>query len=319
MKNIMKGRHVRDIEVGGIAVGFFLVREKTMAQTKAGKAYLTLDLQDASGRIDAKVWDSAEAMGEQFGKGDVVKVQAMVEEYRGEPQLNVRRIRKAEEGEYDLSEMLPRTPEDVDELWQTLCGSMASIENEWLVKLLGSFFDDESFREAFKRSVAARDVHHAYIGGLLEHTVSVARVCDFFAGHYGADRDLLLAGAVLHDVGKVVELDSVREFNYTVPGGMIGHIVLGVQMVSERISRIEGFPEELAMLIEHMVLSHQGQADWGSPIPPKTREAVLLHFADNVDTKHWLANAAIEEDADQGDPFTRRVRYVGHSYYRGAQ
>jgi len=160
-------------------------------------------------------------------------------------------------------------------------------------------------------------VHHAYIGGLLEHTVSVVEVGDVFAAHYEADRDLLITGGILHDVGKVVELDSVREFNYTAPGGMLGHIVLGVQMVSERVAGIEGFPEELAMLVEHMVLSHQGQADWGSPIPPKTREAVLLHFADNTDTKHCLAAAALREKGDPGDPFTRRVRYVGHSYYRG--
>ncbi|MFH0963410.1 MAG: HD domain-containing protein [Planctomycetota bacterium] len=316
----MRARCIQDLTVGEVVVDFFLVREKTLSLTRAGKAYLTLDLQDASGRIDAKVWDNAQELNDQFGKGDVVKAQGIVETFQGERQLNVKQLRKARDDDpFDLADLLPHTPRDVAQLWQTIEAFIGSIENEWLAKLLAAFFDDAGFREAFKRSVAARDVHHAYIGGLLEHVVSVAEVCDFFAEHYAADRDLLITGAILHDIGKVEELDSVREFNYTVPGGMLGHIILGIRMVSERIARIEGFPQELALLIEHMVLSHQGLPEWGSPIPPKTREALLLHYADDADSKHWIAANALSRASGTDDPFTAWVRYVGHSFYRGKE
>jgi len=315
----MKERFLCDLEPGDTIVDFFLVREKTMSLTRAGKPYLSLDLQDKSGRIEAKVWENAQAANDQFGKGDVVKAKALVESYQARNQLNIKQIRKADDDDpFDYADLLPTTPGDIDEMWAQLRGYIDMVERPDLARLLGAFFDDEAFCETFKRSVAARDVHHAYIGGLLEHVLSVVQVCEFFAAHYEADRDLLITGALLHDIGKTIELDSVREFNYTVPGGLLGHIVIGVKMVAERVAEIEDYPEETAMVIEHMVLSHQGQPDWGSPIPPKTREALLLHFADNVDSKHWLAANALATAPVKDDPWTARVYYAGnYSFYRG--
>ena len=316
----MKEKTVSDIAPGDTLVDFFLVREKAMSLTRGGKPYLSLDLQDKGGRIDAKLWDNAEAANELFGKGDVVKVRALVEAYQGTPQLNVKQIRKATDDDpFEHADLLPATSRDVDAMWGELLAFVKSVTQPDLARLLASFFDDDTFCEQFRRSVAARDVHHAYIGGLLEHVLSVVQVCAFFAEHYEADRDLLITGAILHDIGKLEELDSVREFNYTVPGGMLGHIVLGVKIVAEQVTGIEDFPEELAMLLEHMILSHQGTPEWGSPVPPKTREAVLLHFADNVDAKHALASRALADAAPSDDPWTPRVRYLGHSLYRGRQ
>lgn len=278
IETFREGMHISDV---------YLCKNKQIALTKAGKEYGNLVLQDKTGTVDAKIWDLGSPGVGNFETMDYVYVDADVTVFMGSNQMNVKRIRKADEGEYIASDYLPVSSKNVDEMYRELVVLIAGIGNPYLKKLAESFFvDDMAFAKAFRFHSAAKTVHHGFVGGLLEHTLSVTKMCDYFTGAYPMlNRDLLLTAAMFHDVGKTKELSVFPENDYTDEGQLLGHIIIGTEMVSERIKKIPGFPERLAVELKHCILSHHGELEYGSPKKPAILEALALNFADNADAK----------------------------------
>jgi len=295
---LLKENFVKDLYEGQRFRDFFYVDEKSLKMTRAGKYFLDLKLRDKTGAVSAKVWDDAEKASNLFSKGDFIKIQASVESYQGSAQLRIQKIRKAGEAEYELSDFLRQTEKNIDEMFDSLISYVDSIENPWIKKLLELFFEDKDFARTFCKSPAAKTVHHSYLGGLLEHTLSMVRICDFLCGHYGdLNRDFLMAGAILHDIGKIKELEIKGGFSYSTEGELIGHPILGVLIAREKIEEIPGFPTKIAMLLEHMIISHHGQLEYGAAKLPVFREAILLTFIDEIDAKLNLVNSFTEDEA----------------------
>lgn len=265
----------------------YLCKNKQISLTKSGKEYGNLVLQDKSGTIDAKIWDLSSPGVGNFETMDYVSVDADVTLFQNANQLNVRRIRKAGEGEYVPSDYLPVSSKDIGIMYQELLGLIRSIGAPHYRKLAESFFvDDEGFAKAFQFHSAAKSVHHGFVGGLLEHTLSVVKLCDYFAGTYPIiNRDLLLTAAMFHDIGKTKELSVFPENDYTDDGQLLGHIVIGTEMLTERIRAIPDFPAKAATELKHCILSHHGELEYGSPKKPAIIEALALSFADNADAK----------------------------------
>lgn len=278
IETFREGMHISDV---------YLCKNKQIALTKAGKEYGNLVLQDKTGTVDAKIWDLGSPGVGNFETMDYVFVDADVTVFMGSNQMNVKRIRKADEGEYIAADYLPVSAKNVDEMYRELLALIAGIGNPYLKKLAESFFvDDTAFAKAFRFHSAAKTVHHGFVGGLLEHTLSVTKMCDYFTGAYPMlNRDLLLTAAMFHDVGKTKELSVFPENDYTDEGQLLGHIIIGTEMVSERIKKIPGFPERLAVELKHCILSHHGELEYGSPKKPAILEALALNFADNADAK----------------------------------
>lgn len=272
------GMHVREV---------YLCKTKTIALTKNGKEYGNILLQDKTGQLEAKIWDlNSPGVGE-FEPMDYVFVEGNVTVFNHANQLNISRIRKASEGEYTPADYFPVSSKDIGEMYGALQKLILSMQSEPLRKLCSSFLiEDQAFVRTFSHHSAAKSVHHGFIGGLLEHTLSVTQICDQMAQHYPfLNRDLLLAGAMLHDIGKTKELSAFPTNDYTDAGQLLGHIMIGAQMVDERIRQMEGFPEKLAAELLHMILSHHGELEFGSPKKPAIMEALVLSFADNMDAK----------------------------------
>ncbi|HET7853754.1 MAG TPA: HD domain-containing protein [Candidatus Methylomirabilis sp.] len=278
---------VKDLKLNEPVTSFFQVRNPQRRLRKTGEPFLTLVLADGTGELPAVLWEDVEGVGEQIREGDLVKVQGMVGSYQGELQLTIQRLRVARDGEAALADFLPTTEADVTWMLAFLHETIHGFTNEPLKRLLTRIFEDEGFRGAFAAAPAAKELHHAYLGGLLEHTVSVVKLCDAIAAHYGGtvDRDLLLASAILHDVGKIYELTWERGFDYSDAGRLLGHITQGVLFVEEQIEQIPEFPPGLRMELLHNILSHHGEYEWGSPRRPKTVEAMILHAVENLDGK----------------------------------
>ena len=263
--------------------GFFAVTSKQTRSKKDGSPYFALTLADSTGQIESRMWETADA-GE-FTAGDVVKLRGQVNRYQDRLQITTDRIRKAAPGEFDPGDFVPKTERNVDELWTELSGYVESFTDLHLKALLQSFLDDPEIAAALREAPAAKTLHHAWIGGLLEHIVSLLGICDLAAKHYGVHRDLLLAGAVLHDIGKLDELRWGTSFEYTVQGQLLGHITIGLGMVERKMDAIEGFPPALRLLVSHLILSHHGKYEFGSPKLPMIPEALLLHYLDDMDAK----------------------------------
>lgn len=265
----------------------YLCKSKQIAQTKAGKDYGNLVLQDKTGTIDSKIWDLGSPGICNFEAMDYVAVDADVTMFQGNNQLNIRRIRVADEGEYVPTDYLPVSTKDIPKMYEELVGYVKSIKNPYLSQLASSYFvDDPAFAKAFQFHSAAKSVHHGFVGGLLEHTLSVVKMCDYFAGFYKEiNRDLLLTAAMFHDIGKTKELSVFPENDYTDDGQLLGHIIIGTEMVSERIHQIPDFPEKLAVELKHCILAHHGELEYGSPKKPALLEAMALNLADNADAK----------------------------------
>ena len=257
---------INQFKRGQSVEGFFLAKEKTVSKTKTGNPYLSLRLADRTGEIEGRVWDKASDFGSLFEKDDVIKVQGEVDEFQGVLQLRVLRLRKAAAGEFDLADFLPKTAHDVDSMLSEVRESAESLRNPHLRALLDSFLADEEFVKKFKTAPAAKAMHHVYIGGLLEHTLSVLRLIRLVAPQYKAiDLDLILAGGFLHDIGKVDELAYERAFDYTDRGRLLGHITLTVEKIGKKIQSLPDFPETLALLLKHLILSHHGEYVFGFP------------------------------------------------------
>ena len=264
----------------------YLCKSKQAALTKSGKPYDNVLLQDKTGTLDAKIWDPGSVGIDEFDALDYIAVTGDVTSFQGNLQLSIKRVRKVGEGEYEPENYLPVSDKDIDEMYQEMMGYIASVKNPYLSKLLHMFFDDQAFAKAFKFHSAAKSVHHGFVGGLLEHTVSVTRNCNYFAQNYPfLNRDLLLTAAMFHDIGKLKELSTFPANDYTDAGQLLGHIMIGAEWIGEKIREIDGFPEVLANELKHCILAHHGELEYGSPKKPALVEALVLSFADNLDAK----------------------------------
>lgn len=297
----MKTPLVSDLSTEQNITTFFLVCEKEIRNTREGKPYLRLELGDRSGTIEARMWDQFENAAKGINRDDFVKVQARVEIYKNRPQLSLMQVRLAKPEEIDLADFLPQTKADVAKLYAQLLEYAASITNPWLKKLIAGILNDPAIATRYKRAPAAKVMHHAYLGGLLEHVISLCGLAKQVAAHYPElNVDLLLTAAILHDVGKLDELCYERAIGYTVEGQLLGHIVMEIETVSKSMDAIEGFPPNLKTVVQHLLISHHGQYEFGSPKLPMIREALVFHYLDDLDSKLAAARAALEADA--GDP-----------------
>ena len=280
-------KFIKDLTPGDRVADIYMCKHKLSATTKNGKEYYSVTLQDKTGTIDAKVWEPNSDGIDEFDDTDCIDVFGEVTSFNGALQINVKRARKCHEGEYDLSLYLPVSSKDNDAMYKELLGMIGTIENPYLKKLLEEFFvQDEAFIAAFRKSSAAKTVHHSFIGGLLEHTLSVTKLCNFYCTAYPAlNRDLLLTAAICHDIGKTKELSLYPVNDYTDEGQFLGHIVMGAEMIGDRIRGIEGFPVILKQELLHCILAHHGELEYGSPKKPAIIEAVALNLADNTDAK----------------------------------
>lgn len=279
-------KYIETFREGMHVSGVYLCKTKQIALTKNGKEYGNLVLQDKTGTIDAKIWDLGSPGIGNFETLDYIWVDADVTVFMGANQLNVKRVRKADEGEYIPADYLPVSSKDIKKMYEELLLVAASLKNPYLKKLAESYFADPAFAKAFQFHSAAKSVHHGFVGGLLEHTLSVVKMCEYFAGAYPMlNRDLLLTAAMFHDIGKTKELSIFPENDYTDDGQLLGHIIIGTEMVSEKIRTIPDFPVKLATELKHCILAHHGELEYGSPKKPALLEAMALNFADNADAK----------------------------------
>ncbi len=279
-------KYIETLREGERFSEIYLCKSKQVAKTKMGKTYYSLILQDKTGTVDGKIWELSSGI-DHFDSLDYIKVDGDVTSFQGALQLNIRRARVASEGEYDPADYLPVSSKDIGQMYQQLLALVKSIKNEKVRTLAERFFvEDADFIRSFKAHSAAKTVHHGFVGGLLEHTLSVARLCDYYCSHYPVlKRDLLIAAALFHDIGKTRELSEFPENDYTDDGQLLGHIVIGTIMLDEKIKTVPGFPERTASELKHCILAHHGEYEFGSPKKPALAEALALNFADNTDAK----------------------------------
>jgi 3'-5' exoribonuclease len=295
----------------------FLVKEKSTAMAKNGKPYMTLQLMDRSGEIEGRIWDNVDTISARFEKNDFVTVNSKASVYLGKMQLIISDLSAVPEAEVNLAEFLPETERDIQEMVAELGSVVDSLTDEHLFRLLSAFIGDPGFMALYRLAPAAKGMHHVYLGGLLEHSLAVASLADRIVPLYpGLNRDLLVAGALLHDIGKVREMTYFRAFDYTDEGKLLGHITIGTEMIQERILSIPGFPIELAMLLKHMILSHHGQYDFGSPKRPKTIEATVLHYLDDLDSKINGIRTHIRKEPVNQSRWTSYHRLYDRYFYK---
>lgn len=274
-----------------------LVHAKEIRQKKTGEPYLSLTLGDRTGEIDAKMWDGVAEVMHAFERDDIVKVKGRLQVYNNRHQLTIHKLRKLEESEIDLADYLPASKRDPAEMLAELREVAGSIQNPHLKALVGRFLEDEEIVRRYQRAPAAKYIHHAYLGGLIEHVLSLCRLCRVAAQHYPAlDADLLLAGAILHDVGKIHELSFERSFGYSSEGQLVGHIAIGLRLIEQKLRDLPEFPDRLRLLVEHLVISHHGSLEFGSPKLPVFPEALVLHYLDDLDAKMDCMRSILEHD-----------------------
>lgn len=295
-------KYLKDYKDGDRFFDIYLCKHKLSAVTKNGKPYESLILQDKTGTMDAKIWDPNSAGIADFDVLDYIEVYGEVNSFQGALQVNVKRIRKCTEDEVNPGDYLPVSKYDIEEMYQELLKFIDSIQNSYLKTLLNAFFvEDADFISSFKKSSAAKSVHHGFVGGLLQHTLSVTKMCDYYCKCYERlNRDLLLSAAICHDIGKTKELSVFPQNDYTDEGQFLGHIVIGTEMVGEKIRNISGFPAILANELKHCILSHHGEYEFGSPKKPAIMEAVALNFADNTDAKLQIFTEMMENTTETG-------------------
>jgi 3'-5' exoribonuclease len=279
-------RFVQELKENDALVSPFLVKAKSLGSTRSGAPFLNVRLGDRTGEVEGRVWERAAELDPTFAVNDVVRVRGRVERYRDQLQLNITEIERLPREQVDPGAFLPRSAADPEALWEELKELAAKVQNGHLTRLLQHFLTDRVFSRQMREAPAAKSMHHAYLGGLLEHTVSVTRLLERLCDHYpNLDRDLLITAGILHDVGKMDELSADIAIDYTDAGRLLGHVVLGAQRVAEKIGQIKGFPLELGLLLQHLIISHHGEYEFGAPRRPKTPEAFALHYADDLDAK----------------------------------
>jgi 3'-5' exoribonuclease len=279
-------RYIGDLRDGDMISETYLCKTKQVLKTKAGKSYYSLLLQDKSGTLDGKVWELSQGI-DHFESMEYIHVDGQMVNFQGALQLNIKRVRRSHEGEYDPSDFVPTTGKNINEMYSELLKYISKVKEPHLRQLLESFFvQDTSFAERFKKHSAAKSVHHGFVGGLLEHTLGVAKLCDYYADHYPLiNRDLLITAAIFHDIGKMEELSVFPENDYTDDGQLLGHIYIGTEVIGAKIRTMPGFPVALASQLKHCILAHHGELEYGSPKKPSIIEAMALNFADNTDAK----------------------------------
>ena len=279
-------KYIQDLKEGSRIAGVYLCKQKQESVTKNGKSYISVLLQDRTGHLDCKVWDPHSEGVEEFDVLDYVYVTGSVSSFNGALQGSLRQVRKAGEGEYVPADYLPVTDKNRKALYSELISYKDSVKDPWLHALLDSFFLDNPFMRTFYGHSAAKTVHHSFVGGLLEHTVSVTRLCVFMTKNYPAlQHDLLITAAMLHDIGKIRELSDFPVNDYTDDGQLLGHIMIGTEMIHEHCMAIEGFPKQTESELKHCILAHHGEYEFGSPKKPALMEAAALNLADNMDAK----------------------------------
>jgi len=282
----------------------FVVVSKQVKPKKTGEPYLALTLGDRTGQIEAKMWDNVEdAMG-IFEQDDFLKIKGLINRYNQRFQLTIHKLRKMEDAEVDFGDYLPKGTKDIDELWRTLGEFVASVQDPHLRPLLDAFLADPVIAHAYRNAPAAKTLHHAYIGGLLDHVVSLMRSCDLVCRNYPqVNRDLVIAGAFFHDIGKIHELTYARSFTYSTRGQLLGHMIIELEMLQQKLAFLPDFPEGLKTLLEHLIISHHGHYEFGSPKLPMFLEALLLHYMDDLDSKMESMRAHLERDAESSNPW----------------
>ncbi|MEE8836342.1 MAG: HD domain-containing protein [Eubacteriales bacterium] len=295
--------YIQEMNEGMKVSGIYLVKSKTTATAKNGREYNNVILMDKTGSIDCKIWEPDSAAIDDFDALDYVDVVGSVSRFNGALQISLSRVRRAAEGEYDTADYLPKSPYNIDEMYETLLKFIDKVENPYLKQLLNHFFvDDEDFVSVFKNASAAKTIHHAFVGGLLQHTVYVTNLCYFFCRTYPVlNKDLLLTAAICHDIGKTREISAFPKNDYTDDGQLLGHITIGAEMIHDAAKEIPGFPAELESDLKHCILAHHGEYEYGSPKKPALAEAMALNFADNADARLETVTELFRANAQKPD------------------
>jgi 3'-5' exoribonuclease len=319
----MKSPYVGTLAPNEIVTGCFLVVSKDIRQKKTGEPYLSLHIGDRTGDIEAKMWDNVGEVMDTFERDDFIKVKGLVQVYQNRSQFTVHKLRRLEDHEVEFEDFFPCSERGIEEMWGELNGIIAGIGNQHLRSLLLTLFSNASLADRYKVAPAAKSIHHACRGGLLEHVLSLCTLCRIVGPHYqGIDMDLLLTGAIVHDIGKIDELTYTRSFNYSSDGQLLGHIVIGLRMVGDAVAQLPAFPAKLRTLVDHMIISHHGEVEFGSPKVPLFAEALLLHHLDNLDSKMATIKNALQRDSRIEGEFTgwipalersilKKERYLG--------
>jgi 3'-5' exoribonuclease len=298
----------------------FVVTIKQVKPKKTGEPYLALTLADRCGQIEAKMWDNVEDSIDAFEQEDFLKIKGLLNKYKNRFQLTIHKLRRMADSEVDFADYLPKTTKNIDELWGTLVEFVQSFRDPHLKSLVQAFMADTEVSTAYRNAPAAKTLHHAYIGGLLDHVVSLFRSCDLVCRNYPQiNRDLLLTGAFLHDIGKVHELNYTRSFSYTSRGQLLGHMIIELEMLQAKISQIPTFPAELKTLLEHLIISHHGQYEFGSPKLPMFPEALMLHYLDDLDSKMESMRAHFEREAENESSWTSYNPSLGRTLLNTAK
>jgi 3'-5' exoribonuclease len=298
----------------------FVVVSKQVKPKKTGEPYLALTLGDRSGHLEAKMWDNVEEAIDAFDQDDFLKVKGLLNKYKNRFQITIHKLRRLGDSEIDFADYLPKTSKDIGELWQALAAFVASFQNPHLKALVESFMSDPQLAEAYRNAPAAKTMHHAYIGGLLDHVVSLCKSCDLLVRNYPqVNRDLLLTGAFLHDIGKIHELAYNRSFSYTTRGQLLGHMVIELEMLHAKLAALPDFPAEFKVLLEHLIISHHGQYEFGSPKLPMFPEALMLHYLDDLDSKMESMRAHFEREAGSEGAWTSYNPSLGRSLLNTAK
>jgi Predicted HD-superfamily hydrolase len=301
----MKSPYVKELEPNQTISTFFLVQNKEIRQKKSGEPYLSLSLCDRTGDLDAKMWDNVVEVMETFERDDFVKVKGLIQIFHNRPQLTIHKMRRVGDHEIEFADYFPASARNADEMMAELRAIVAGMKNAHLRGLLEALLNDPEIASRYKIAPAAKQIHHAYLGGLIEHVLSLCRMATLAASHYRSiDLDLLLTGVALHDIGKIYELSYERGFSYTAEGQLLGHITIGMRMVADKLAAIPDFPPRLRTLIEHMILSHHGHLEFGSPKVPQFPEAMLLHYLDDLDSKMECMRVIVDRDRQVEGLFT---------------
>ncbi|MDF2821567.1 MAG: hypothetical protein K0R15_2008 [Clostridiales bacterium] len=293
-------RYINSLREGEQLSEIYLVKFKQIAKTKQGKSYYNMILQDKTGTVDTKIWDIGPGI-DNFEQNDYIMVEAQVTFFQSGIQLNVRRLRQAKEGEYDPKDYIPTSDKDIEVMYKELLAYISGITQPHLRKLAEKYFvENANFVKNFKEHSAAKSVHHSFLGGLLEHTLGILKLCEVYVMQYPIlNKDLLYTAAMFHDVGKLVEISNFPENDYTDDGQLLGHIIIGVEWLNETMKQIDGFPPKLASMLKHCILSHHGELEYGSPKKPAIIEAIALHMADNTDSKLMTFNEILQSGTEE--------------------
>jgi 3'-5' exoribonuclease len=303
-----------------VIISSFVVVSKQVKPKKTGEPYLALTLGDRSGHVEAKMWDNVEDAIDVFDQDDFIKVKGLLNKYKNRFQITIHKLRLLGDSEVDFADYLPKTTKDIGELWKTLASFVATFQNHHLKALIELFMADSEIAEAYRNAPAAKSLHHAYIGGLLDHVVSLFRSCDLVCRNYPhINRDLLLTGAFLHDIGKIHELAYQRSFSYTTRGQLLGHMIIELEMLQAKLAQLPDFPDDLKTLVEHLIISHHGQYEFGSPKLPMFPEALMLHYLDDLDSKMEAMRAQLERDAESDGGWTGYNSSLGRPLLNAAR